>query len=254
MKPVKIIGGRSMIREVSLSSDEFTATANSDEKGKITCRVKRHSSLSIFLYRSKLPIPRLAKLLLLLTGDMTKRAWEILSLLLLCVVLSEYCLPASSYRDHFFALFGWYNVLTFYIVTLVIGLIFIRKHIANWHGAEHMAIAAYERTSATDIQGITQESPIHDKCGGRLLLPLLVGMIMASFIAKNFAVSETIVFIAILECLLWVDKLIGWDKIPLTSQASRLLQKWVTTRYPGEQELKTAQCALQELVNAHKAL
>lgn len=115
-----------------------------------------------------------------------------------------------------------------------------------------MAIATYNRTGSTDIEDIAKESPVHDKCGTRLYLPIMAGMIIAEFVAKNFGVSHVITPLAILLGVLWMDSLIGWDKIPGISHAARLIQKHITTCVPKEQELLTAQRAMQELIAAHQ--
>lgn len=253
MQEVRIVGGMSTAGRVSILSDMFVATAHSDEDGEITCEVKRHSPLSRFFYKNKrLPIPRLVRMILFFADSMTKKWWILLGLCTLGVVLLEKFLPSggsvSGLSVSMFLKQYWWII---YAVVLVGVLVYIRRYIATWHGAEHMAIAAYDHTGTTNIRAIGRECPVHDKCGGRLFLPLVVGTIIANLVAKNFGVSETIVLLAILECVLWMDTLRGWDKIPCTSQVSHLLQRWITTRYPGEQELRTAQRALQELVAAH---
>lgn len=253
MQKVRIVGGKSTAGRVSILSDTFVATARSDEDGEVTCKVKRHSPLSRFLYKNKrLPIPRLVRMILFFVDSMTRKGRMLLGLYTLGVVLLDKFLSSggSVFGPSVSAFLKQYRWII-YAVVLVGALVYIHRRIATWHGAEHMAIAAYDRTGATDVQAIVRECPVHDKCGGRLFLPLVVGMIIANLVAKNFGVSETIVSLAILECMLWLDTLMGWDKIPGTSQASHFLQRWVTTRYPGKQELRTAQLALQELVAAH---
>ena len=250
MQQVRIVGGKSTAGRVSILSDEFVATAHSERDGEITCKVKRHSPLSRFLYKNKrLPIPRLVRMILFFAVSMTRKGWVLLGLYVLGIVLLDKFFPTGSAVSAFLKQYWW----LFYALIQVGALTYIHRRIATWHGAEHMAIAAYNRTGSTDTHAIACECPVHDKCGGRLILPLVVGMIIANLVAKILGVSETIGLLAILECILWVDTLNGWDKIPGTSQASYLLQRWVTTRYPGEQELQTAQRALHELVAAHHA-
>ena len=235
---------------ISILSDEFIATAHSDEDNKITCKVKRHPPLSRFLYKNEnLPIPKLVRLILFSVDAMTKKGWALLGLYVFSEVLLDTFFPSiDSTAISAFLKQYW---LLVYVSILVGVLTYINRQIATWHGAEHMAIAAYDRNGSTTTLAITHECPVHDECGGRLFIPLFVGIVIANVIANKFELNETITTLAVLECALWVDTLKGWDKIPGTSHASHFLQKWVTTRYPGEQEMRTAQRALQELVTAH---
>lgn len=247
--PVNIVGGNSASGQISILSDEFTATAQSDKDGRITCNIQRHSRLSRFFYKHKrFPIPRLIRLMLFLVNSLTRKGRLILGicllgLVLIAVLLQKYLSGSSTFL-------GQYLWVT--NVTVTFGaLLYIRRHIATWHGAEHMAIAAYERTGSTDIKQISQESRVDDDCGGRLFPPFIAVTIVAKFVAISLGVNYTIVYLIALECMLWVDTLKGWDKIPGTSHASRLLQKYITTRTPGTQELLVAQRALQELIATH---
>ena len=245
---VKIIGGKSSHGRVSIISQEFVATA-CDEGGDITCEVKRHPYLLRFLFKNKrLLIPRVVRMALLLAGGMTGRGRMLLGLYVLGMALLMARSSTSSTSGTLVSSFlkqYWWAV---YVIILPAILLYTRCRIATWHGAEHMTIAAYDRTGSTDIKQIAQECPVHDKCGGRLLLPIILGAIIARLLANNLGVSDVIVSLVALECVLWVDTLRGWDKIPGTSHVSHLLQKYATTRTPGPQELLTAQRAIQGLV------
>ena len=254
MKKVEIIGGKSTAGWVSIISDEFVATAHSEKNNKITCKVKRNSALARFIYKNKnLPIPRLVILGVLITDSMTDKVemFFVGLFVLVTILLGIFSQPVPKSSSSLFSEVCFWGLC----IMFQLGLLFcFRQSIAKWHGAEHMAIAAYTHTGSTDIQMITRERPIDDQCGGRFILPFLFGVIISNFVAKKFGMNQTIIFFVILECFLWVDKLIGFEKIPVTSQASYFLQKWFTTRHPGKQELRTAQTALRELVNAHKNL
>jgi uncharacterized protein YqhQ len=159
--------------------------------------------------------------------------------------------PSISSKSHLFV--SLYSILVnLSVITMMMA--YTRQYIATWHGAEHKTIASYENNGSIEIEDIKKESRINDKCGGRLFLPLIVGMSSANFIAKKLGVNTAIVNLALMELVLWIDTLIGWDKIPITSQVSRWLQKHITTREPGEIELHTAQFAFQKLIDAHKKL
>ncbi|OGN03630.1 MAG: hypothetical protein A2655_03460 [Candidatus Yanofskybacteria bacterium RIFCSPHIGHO2_01_FULL_43_42] len=252
---VHIVGGKSSSGRVSILSDEFLATARSNEDGEITCEVRRHSSLAIFLYRNKhLPIPRVIRMMLFLVSFMTRRDLMFLGIFAGILLVDKY-LPSDI--SVFFGTsgtssqYGWLSSLGMTAGIMVGMMVYGWSHVATWHGAEHMAIAAYERNGSTDIQHIANECPVQDKCGGRMILPLMTAMIASVFVAGIFDVSRVIVSLVAWEGVMWVDKLAGWDKIPGTSHASHFLQRFITTRVPGKQELLTAQRALRELVVAH---
>lgn len=250
MPDVRIVGGKSSRRRVSIISDEFTATARLEKNGDITSTVKRHWSLTRFLYQNNhLPIPRLIRTLVFLLDGMTTKGRVFLGLFVLLQLLPlNSTFPSSNLSEQF-----WWLPYVILGLTVAGALLYVRRRIATWHGAEHMAIAAYDHTSSTDHEVVARENPIHDKCGGRFFLPGAAGIIIAYLAAQTIGLNQTLVFAVILECALWVDTLVGWEKIPSTALASHLLQRWVTTRSPGEQELRTAQRALQELLAAHHA-
>lgn len=249
---VNIIGGKSSTGRISILSDKFVATARSDEGGEITCEVRRHSSLARFLYRNKrLLIPRVVRMTLFLVSSMTRRDWVFLGVYTVGVLLLDKYLPDGSVSGTIGVppQYRWLIPLT--IMAGFTWYAWLR--IATWHGAEHMAIAAYERTGSTDIQSIEKECLVHDKCGGRMILPLTAAIITSVFVARIFEVSGVIVFFAAWEGVMWVDTLFGWDKIPGTSHTSHFLQKYITTRVPGRQELLTAQRAVRELIAAQNS-
>ncbi|MBI4098447.1 MAG: DUF1385 domain-containing protein [Candidatus Magasanikbacteria bacterium] len=262
MQPVKIVAGMSARGRITLCSDTFIATARLDKDGDISCETERLAPVTRFFLKNKrLPIPQLVRIVLLFADGIGKKGL-LFSLLFLgsCVLVgmvtglwlranypppSPAAISVRAPSDQFL----WVINVIIYIG----GLLYINRRIATWHAAEHMAIAAYEETGSTDIQAITRASPVHDKCGSRFFLPLVAGSIIVELIAASFGISRTIIFLMILECMLWVDKLKGLDKLPGASHASRLLQRFVVTRQPGEREVRIAQRALQTLIAAHSA-
>lgn len=243
MQRIRIVGGISSCGRVSILSDEFISSARYRE-GRVTCEVERLSSLLRFLYKHKgLPIPRLVRMALFFADSMAK-SW--VSIFIAVFFLRAFTVNSTAASSH-----SIFDELTRFAVVLLAVFAYSIWRVAKWHGAEHMAIAAYENSGNTDVQSIERESTINKKCGGRLILPLLASVVISNLIAKNFGVNVTIAFLAVMEAMLWVDTLKGWDNIPVTSQASDLLQKWVTTRRPETREVLTAQRALSELVRAH---
>lgn len=148
------------------------------------------------------------------------------------------------------------NALLLGLVALVelaffVGAFVFVRRLASWHGAEHMTIAAYERNGSIDVGSIEKESPINPRCGGRLALPLLLTSTLAVVLSKELGMSVFLFSIPLFEVVLQVDALKGFDKITPFSQASTLLQRYVTTKRPGALEVATGQTALLSLLDAH---
>ncbi len=254
----KIVGGKSSPGQISILSEEFISTA-SWEPGKISWEVARHPVLSRFQYRHKyLPIPKLLKFLLFMvdtaTGTLPRKTSSLIAIFVTLIFvfgikmsLTETA-PTSDSDTKIFLLVMLISVIGNGFFAFSLG-----RSIASWHGAEHMAISAFDRDGSVSLEAIAKESPVHDSCGGRLVLPLVAAMFLGGFVATYFDLPTAISILVALECTFWVDSLIGWDKIPGTSHFSRFLQRSVTTRQPGKIELLTAHIALRELVKAHEA-
>ena len=252
---MKIVGGSSYSGKISIFSDQFVAIARSSRRGVITCEVTRRPVVSNFLSRHKyLPMPLLVKMLLRLIEDFTKKQWLFIGLFAFLIygigpILRNIYPPrpdAVTYKALGPCLWILNAAFIVYVLT------YMRRYIATWHGAEHMAIAAYERNGSTSIEQIAQECPVNDQCGGRFSAPIIMAILTSVFVSESIGVNQTVVCLMFLECILWVDRLIGFEKIPITSHLSHLLQKYITTQKPGTQELLTAQQALLGLIAAHE--
>jgi hypothetical protein len=121
-------------------------------------------------------------------------------------------------------------------------LTFVHVFVARWHGAEHKVAAAYARDDPAWPDLVRTESRVHELCGGRFLLPLVVLLL---------APIRTLTMWIAVEALLWIDKLYGIRRTPLLAQASTLLQKYITTAEPSNAEVETAIAAMRALIAAH---
>lgn len=240
---IKLIGGMSFFRKISIVSDRFVATATAHPDGTITSKIRQLSSL-------KRPyFPKTLSLFLSIYCSVGLIGKTIIWILLFNF-LSLDRLPNDIGIHELLAL-GLYPVLHSMFFPIPPLLLLVHYYIATWHGAEHMAIAAYERSGATTLEAMIAEDTVHPKCGGRLFLPGLVMFILLPLTAYVLWGSMVLGYIALLETLLWIDARIGFDKIPIFAQASKLLQRYITTKKPGEQEIKTAQRALLVLIAVH---
>jgi len=251
---IELIGGKSGRRKVTFVSNQYVATARSDRNNDISSEVKPLPPLSGFLFKyDRLPWPRLLRIFLFLISDLKLRG-KILTCLgttvfiFLLAKLPKIVLASEQHHWLLIILWvllimEWLGILAFIITTV--------KWIAPWHGAEHMAADAYNRLQSTALNDIARASRINEKCGSRLVFPFFVGFALAITSSYYLEINYLLAFAAIAEIVLWVDKLKGWNNIPTTAQLSYWLQKYITTRQPGNQELLTAQKAIETLIAAH---
>jgi len=262
---IKILGGHSQCREISISSVEFVSTAKCDENGKITCQVKSYPPVIAFLRRHRRwPIPGLIRLMIVIGSQFNgKQRWLYFTTPISMLIIAwtqRFLFPANLKISQVVSPWQlWVDSLI--LVVILIALLGRKKEsFTTWHGAEHMVIGAYDRYGSTELEIIAKQDRFHPKCGGRLLLPFVIVFVVGLSLSTRAQANlffGTLLFweVVLVELVLLVDRLIGWDKIPITAQASWLLQRYVTTRQPGELELRTAQTALIELLRTpHKYL
>ncbi len=233
---LNILGGSSTVGSISITSDEFCSTARySKRTGKISYKVKPLPRLVKFVLKAekRYLIPQTLKLLAFFIGNLKLRDLIFISALICVVRLLE-----SELRGKI----AGSQIIILTTVWLVL-LLFVKIKIAGFHGAEHMAIAAYERNESTDLCSVNKESPINPKCGGRMALPLALTVLVLIYFNLHWSF-----FILSTEAMLWIDKKIGFDKIPIFSQSSILLQRYITTAYPTEHQTRTAQIAMIALI------
>lgn len=125
------------------------------------------------------------------------------------------------------------------------------KSIRRFHGAEHKVLESYLKHGSIDDEQILLTSRISDRCGGKLLLPLLIAGPLSVYLSQQTHFNLVLTNLAMVEIILGIDFLIKWSKIPVFAQASRAIQ-YMTTGEPGEHELQTAKTALIGLIEAHE--
>lgn len=134
-------------------------------------------------------------------------------------------------------IFGWQvGEIWWHDVLRYLGVIALMwAFVAPYHGAEHMAITAYNKlvkegrltgdestVSRALLHEMEQTSPVQDKCGTRLWLGAAFGIILLPYAWINLYIL--LVF--------FTDWFIGLDKIPGIIHLSRFMQKHFLTRQP----------------------
>lgn len=257
---VRIIGGKSLPRSISVVSDRFVSTAVCGEDGKIVCRVKNLPRAAKYVLGSrKYPIPKTVKLFVFMISDFGIR--DLISFLLLFGVILGIIEGLGLLVPGGTATVVENSWMLDVMLFAFIG-ISIKRLIGRWHGAEHMAIAAYMTAGKTDMETIKVQNRIDPHCGGRIVVGFMIAQLLPDLLFKLPALKilplgmllPIAVQFLLIEAVLQIDAHKGLDKLPVTSQLSYWLQKYITTAVPGERELETARQAVLGLIRKHESL
>ena len=114
--------------------------------------------------------------------------------------------------------------------------------IGRYHGAEHKAVAAYEKHGEVTLEGAKGMSRIHPRCGTNILIYIILVAFLDPFIDWTpFAVLQ---FILISEA--WF--IFGKTRVSII--VGNFLQRYFTTSEPHQKELEVAVESLKELLRA----
>jgi uncharacterized protein YqhQ len=114
--------------------------------------------------------------------------------------------------------------------------------IGRYHGAEHKAVAAYERYGEVTLQNARDSSRIHPRCGTNILLYIILAALLDPLIAWwGYAVVQ---FILISEA--WFV----FGKTRPSIAVGNFLQRYLTTTEPRRSQLEVAVESLNRLLRA----
>lgn len=116
--------------------------------------------------------------------------------------------------------------------------------IGRYHGAEHKAVAAYEKHGEVTLQGAKAASRIHPRCGTNILLYIILAALADPFI--DWAPYAVLQFILISEA--WFI----FGKTRPSIAIGNFVQRYLTTSEPGRKELEVAVESLAELLRAER--
>ena len=125
--------------------------------------------------------------------------------------------------------------------------------LAEYHGVEHKAIAAYE-TGKPDAADAAKE---HDRCGSHLMAPLLAANLAGAALLRHtlerpgagahFAVGVASLGVAV-EVFVWTEKHSGSAAARALRRPGHELQRLLGTREPSERQLEVGRAALAEIL------
>ena len=116
--------------------------------------------------------------------------------------------------------------------------------IGRYHGAEHKAVAAYEKYGEVTLENAKGVSRLHPRCGTNILFYITLAALADPFI--SWAPYAVLQFILISEA--WFI----FGKTRPSIAVGNFLQKYLTTSEPGRKELEVAVESLSELIRAEK--
>jgi len=133
-----------------------------------------------------------------------------------------------------------------------------RGELAEYHGAEHKVIGAYEHPEV-DARDTAKE---HDRCGSHLMAPLLAAnaagtVLLKQVVAKprpvhGAAVQLAAVGVAV-EVFAWSERNAGSPLSRALQRPGDALQRVVGTREPTDAQLAVGQAALEEILRVESS-
>jgi hypothetical protein len=125
--------------------------------------------------------------------------------------------------------------------------------LAQYHGVEHKAIAAYEADDE-DARDALKE---HERCGSHLMAPMLVANLLGTIVLKRAlerpnAVAGGVMALAstaaAVEVFAWTERNADSPVTRVLKRPGYELQRVIGTREPDERQLEVGRAALAEIL------
>ncbi len=129
--------------------------------------------------------------------------------------------------------------------------------LAQYHGVEHKAIAAYEADDE-DARDALKE---HDRCGSHLMAPMIVANLVGTLTLKRalerpnavaggaMALASTA---AAVEVFAWTERHADSPVTRVLKRPGYELQRLIGTREPDERQLEVGRAALAEILRVEQ--
>ncbi len=114
--------------------------------------------------------------------------------------------------------------------------------IGRYHGAEHKAVAAYEKYGYVTLENAQSMSRLHPRCGTNIFIYIILVSLADPFI--DWAPYAVLQFIILTEAYF----ILGKTRISIA--VGNFMQKYLTTSEPSRKELEVAVESLKELLRA----
>ena len=185
-----------------------------------------------------------ARLLLLLAGSIRVLVSFVAAIAVLWLFVSLLEIGTESIGGPVGAVLGFFA--TFPILAVLLPFFAAMKFtpIGRYHGAEHKAVAAYEKYGEVTLEGAQGVSRLHPRCGTNILIYIILAGLLDPFI--DWAPYAVLQFILVSEA--WFV----FGKTKPSIALGNFLQKYFTTSEPGRKELEVAVESLKELLRAEE--
>lgn len=243
------IGGMATFKGVVLQSKRFWAYARRNDKGQIDLSWgKTFSIISKFPWIAKIPVVRSAVFFFesllnaVSRASSGKKVNQILFIGFTVGIIIDLLFISKTAVNipRIYALSQLIPLPIFFVVMRL-------TNVARYHGAEHKAVSAYEKTPRPTIEQIKEASRIHPRCGTNVALPLMVGLSFAVWYSWGF-MFQFLMIVGILEVFRYISK----NPLSIISKGYLLggfaLQR-VTTMEPEEDKIEVAAAALNMLLD-----
>ncbi|MBD3310441.1 DUF1385 domain-containing protein [Candidatus Woesearchaeota archaeon] len=274
-------GGQAVIEGVMMRSKHYVAVSVRS-KGKIVSKVEKLKRMPNFAdYIFVRGIVNLFRMLVVgiraliwsadqqLEKEEKISKWEVAwtmaiafgAAILLFIILPYYLTTLTQTRGVIFNLIdGVIRVVVFIAYLLLISLMKDVNVLFQYHGAEHMAVHAYEAGKKLTPDNVKKFSTRHPRCGTSfILIVLVISIIVFSFITSESNLVKILARIVLIPVIASVS----YELLKLTArfQKSRIVRLlslpglWIqkiTTRKPGKRQIEVAIRALKLVIGREK--
>jgi uncharacterized protein YqhQ len=156
---------------------------------------------------------------------------------------------------------GFLRILVFLLYVVLISSFKDVRRVFEYHGAEHVAIHAYEEGRNLDLEKAKGLSPLHPRCGTSFLLwVMVISILVFSLLGRDLSLGSKVLSRVFLLPLVAG---ISYELIKLSGKGKSLLVDWlvkpglwlqkITTREPQDDQVEVAIRALLEVLDMEKA-
>jgi uncharacterized protein YqhQ len=117
--------------------------------------------------------------------------------------------------------------------------------IGRYHGAEHKAVAAYEKYGEVTLEGAKSVSRIHPRCGTNILIYIILVGLAGPYM-------DWLTAWAVLQFIVISEAWFIFGRTRASIAIGNFMQRYLTTREPHQKELEVAVESLNELLRAEE--
>lgn len=175
--------------------------------------------------------------------------------------LASHWVPLVGRSTLFFNLVdGFLRIAVFFLYVTLISFLKDVRRVFEYHGAEHVAIHAYEEGRNLAVEKAKGLSPLHPRCGTSFLLwVMVVSIFVFSLLGRDLSLATKLVSRIFLLPLVAG---ISYELIKLSGKRRYSLVNWltkpglwlqkITTREPQDDQVEVALRALLEVLDMEK--